>query len=49
MDNLINENKVKFQQTTAQISKLYMESQKCKETQYIQGKEDAFFEVIKLL
>jgi len=32
MNNLVNENKVKFQQSTAQMSKFYMESQKCKET-----------------
>ena len=41
--------KQNFQETNASLFKLYKESLRVKEAQYIQGKEDAYAEIIKLL
>lgn len=41
--------KQNFQETNASLFKLYKESLRMKEAQYIQGKEDAYAEIIKLL
>ena len=44
-----NLSKQNFQEANAQLYKFYKESLKTKDEQYIQGKEDAYAEIIKLL
>jgi len=38
-----------FQESNASLFKLYKEGNRSKEEQYIQGKEDAYGEILKLL